>query len=221
MLAGVPRPDTAPTDAAAAPRAPRMSPAERRDMLVEATLPLVTRHGPQVTTRQIAEAAGVAEGTIFRVFPDKEALVRAAVEKVLDPLPALAELHGIDVDAPLADRLTRLTAIMQRRFEAVFNLMIAMGVHGPPKDVEEYSRTHRPRHEAILAEMCRILGPDESKFRCPIPEVVRIMRLLTFAGTHPLIADGNLLTPHDIADVVLHGTLRHSSTPDERGQHPC
>jgi AcrR family transcriptional regulator len=217
----VPPPSAPQTEAGSASRAPRMSPEERRDMLVEATLPLVARHGPQVTTRQIAEAAGVAEGTIFRVFRDKEALVRAAVDKVLDPGPALTELRAIDVTRPLPDRVTAVTAIMQRRFETVFNLMIAMGVHGPPKDVEEYSRAHQPRHEAILAEICRILGPDESEFRCPIPEVVRIMRLLTFAGTHPLIADGNLLTPHDIADVLLHGTLRHPSTPDERGQHLC
>ena len=48
-------------------RARRMPPAERREALINATLPLVLWHGPGVTTRQIAEAADVAEGTIFQI----------------------------------------------------------------------------------------------------------------------------------------------------------
>ena len=45
-------------------------------MIVAATLPLLLEHGELVTTRQIAEAAGIAEGTIFRVFADKDELHR-------------------------------------------------------------------------------------------------------------------------------------------------
>ena len=83
-------------------RARRMPPAERREALINATLPLVLWHGPGVTTRQIAEAADVAEGTIFRVFEGKEALIRAVTERAFDPAPALAEIAAIDPDCRCA-----------------------------------------------------------------------------------------------------------------------
>jgi AcrR family transcriptional regulator len=187
-----------------------MSADDRREMLVVATLPLVARHGLKVTTRQIAEAAGVAEGTIFRVFPDKDALVRAAVVKALDTAPVLADMAAVDPGLPLRERLTVVTAILQRRFRMVFNLMIALGLYGgPPDEFDEHRATAKIRNAAILDEITRLLTPDADRLRWPVPEVVRVLRLLTFSGSHPLIADGRLLTPEEITDVLLFGTLHH------------
>ena len=69
-----------------------MTPDDRREALVDATIPLLHEHGRTVTTKQIADAAGVAEGTIFRVFDSKDDLVTAAVEKALDMEPFFADL---------------------------------------------------------------------------------------------------------------------------------
>lgn len=49
-----------------------MSPEQRREMIVRAALPLVVEYGTSVTTAQIARAAGIGEGTIFRAFGDKD-----------------------------------------------------------------------------------------------------------------------------------------------------
>ena len=49
-------------------------------------------HGRVVTTKQIADASGVAAGTLFRVFDDQEAIIDAAVEHFLDPEPFRAAL---------------------------------------------------------------------------------------------------------------------------------
>jgi len=68
---------SAPAAATKTTRATALPPDERRSMIVAATLPLLLEHGDRVTTKQIAEAAGIAEGTIFRVFADKDALIAA------------------------------------------------------------------------------------------------------------------------------------------------
>lgn len=56
-----------------------MPPQQRRAHIVEATIPLLLQQGVTVNTRQIAEAAGVAEGTLFRVFESLREIVEAAI----------------------------------------------------------------------------------------------------------------------------------------------
>ena len=91
-----------------------MSADDRRAALVDATLPLLLEHGRTVTTRQIAEAAGVAEGTIFRVFDSKDDLVAAALDRAFDIEPFLADLRRIDPDQaaarPLVSDMVTLAA---------------------------------------------------------------------------------------------------------------
>ena len=69
-------------------------------MIIDAVIPLLLEHGRAVTSKQIAEAAGIAEGTIFRAFGDKETLVQAAIEKYLDPEPLREALRSHRPGAP-------------------------------------------------------------------------------------------------------------------------
>src|SRR5215207_2360128 len=62
-----------------------MSPDERRKAILDALIPLLVERGGDVTTKEIAQAAGIAEGTIFRVFPDKATLLFAAAEEAINP----------------------------------------------------------------------------------------------------------------------------------------
>jgi AcrR family transcriptional regulator len=189
-------------------RARPLPPEERRAALIEATLPLIAAHGTKVTTKQIAEAAGVAEGTIFRVFPDKDTLVQAAVASMLDPLPIVAELNGIDLDLPVRDRMAALVGLLQKRLSTVFNVFLAMRMQGPPPEWHDRQRSmNRDGNDAILAAVDRVLAPDRDKFRMPPAEVARVMRLLTFAGTHPLISDHNPLTTDEIVSILMDGVL--------------
>jgi AcrR family transcriptional regulator len=193
-----------------------MSPEARRAAVIDATLPLVATHGPNVTTRQIAEAAGIAEGTIFRVFPDKDALIQAALSAVLDPAPLIDEIAGIDLALPLTERMTLLSGILQRRLIRVIGLITAVGMHHPPDDVEAHRAKVRPTNDLIHEAIARVLEPDREKLRCSVHHAARLVRLVTFSGSHFMITDGDLLTPEEIAAVLLDGVLHHHPPGEPR-----
>src|ERR1051325_1510711 len=96
-------------------RATALPPDERRSMIVAAALPLLLEHGDRVTSRQIAEAAGIAEGTIFRVFADKDEIIVAVIDAVLDPAPLDAALAAIPAALEFEAMLVAAATIMQQR----------------------------------------------------------------------------------------------------------
>jgi len=181
-----------------------MTPDDRRQALVEATIPLLHEHGKAVTTKQIADAAGVAEGTIFRVFDAKDDLVAAAVDQALDMEPFLADLEAIDLDQDLRDRLTEMCARLQDRFRSIFLLMSAMGMVGPPK-AHRHMEQGRRRAEKI---MVAVVEADADQLTCTPVELVHMLRMLTFSATHPHISDGHLLAPDQIVATLLDGVRK-------------
>ena len=209
------------------PRATPLAPADRREALVAATLPLLRRHGRSVTTRQIAEAAGVAEGTIFRVFESKEELVEVALARAFEPGRFVDELAAIDPALPFRDRMVTLTAVLQRRFTEIFGLMRAVGMVAPParrtraeQHPAGHDEGHDEEHDAWRRQardlMVALIGEDAARLTVPAEEFVHTLRLLTFSASHEEIADGRLLSPERIVGVVLDGCLARSveTTPE-------
>lgn len=180
---------------------------ERRETILAAARALVLEHGRAATTRLIAEAAGVAEGTVFRSFATKDDLFDAVIEQELDPEPFLEAISRVDLALPLEQRLVEAVSLLQRRFVRIFEVMIALGVRRPPEHIGAPELRQRLAKEGIA----RLVEPDAERFRVPPDEVVQLLRLLTFSGTHPHISDQRMLTAEQIVDTVLHGLLRKES----------
>ncbi|MGW0039790.1 TetR/AcrR family transcriptional regulator [Gordonia sp. NPDC003376] len=69
------------------------------DRLLDATEKLLAEHGIRATTmQQVAEVAGVSRAWLYRHFPDKRAMVGAAIVRLTDSFwtDARAELSTID-----------------------------------------------------------------------------------------------------------------------------
>jgi AcrR family transcriptional regulator len=191
-------------------RAAALPPEERRAAIIDTTLPLLIEHGPGVTTRQIAEAAGIAEGTIFRVFPDKESLIDAVVERALDPEPAATAIRSIDPSLPIEDRLTAAVEVIQARVAEIWRLFSAVGADKVPDHRSRPGASDpgrgRPPDLTPLAEMFESLGPQID--RDPLV-AAQLLQGLAFASSHPMLSRQHV-PAHEVVSVILDGIRLHS-----------
>jgi AcrR family transcriptional regulator len=128
---------------------------ETRARLIEATRSVVRKAGyAHASTRAIADAAGVAEGTIYRHFPDKTALFfAAALESNAAVVDWVAKLPGragqATVEANLADLLVRLAELEEQI------VPLELAILADPELMAQ-------RQQALAATGGRPVGPPEA-----------------------------------------------------------
>ncbi|MDN3023224.1 TetR/AcrR family transcriptional regulator [Streptomyces sp. S.PB5] len=71
---------------------PRADALRNRERIVTAAREMFTEFGPDVPLDEIARRAGVGNATVYRNFPDRDALVREVVCSVMDRTTEAAEL---------------------------------------------------------------------------------------------------------------------------------
>jgi AcrR family transcriptional regulator len=87
-------------------RAPRVDALRNRERIVAAARDLFTEIGRQAPIDEVARRAGIGNATVYRHFPDRDALVLAVVRSVLKRTGDRAECAMAQADDPF-DALSR------------------------------------------------------------------------------------------------------------------
>jgi AcrR family transcriptional regulator len=180
---------------ASAKRASALPPEQRRAAIIEAVRPLLAEFGESVTSKQIAAAAGIAEGTIFRVFADKDELIDATLDAALDQEQFEAALQAIDSEQSFDAQLIEATLLIQRRVVDVWTLLSHISA-------KRHDRVRRPMTDS--AALADLFAAHAARIRTEPVNAARLLRALTMSLTHPMIA-AEASTAAEIVDLVLNG----------------
>lgn len=171
---------------------------ERRAAIAAATVPLLIAHGQNVTTKQIAEASGVAEGTLFRCFADKAELIDAAIAAYLDPESFCESLRTIDPRLSFELKLTVVLDRMNERFAGMFGIFASMGVQPKPQAP--------PNVDVINAIFAHLFERDEHLMRITVPQLAAYLGGISMASAIPHLGGPTLSAP-ELATMVARGVL--------------
>jgi AcrR family transcriptional regulator len=106
----------------------RLSASERREAIVHAAQPLFAQRGFEgVTTREVAEAAGVSEALLYRHFDSKAALYAAVLDSCVER--SAADARRVDVLPDSTSTLVLAVYLVAR------NIVIGAATEGPQADV--------------------------------------------------------------------------------------
>ncbi|MPZ65987.1 MAG: TetR family transcriptional regulator [Pseudonocardiaceae bacterium] len=157
-----------------------------REAILDTTAALVAEHGlTSVTMSQIAEKAGIGRATLYKYFPDAEAILFAWHQRhVAGHLDHLAELRDQAGDAG-------------KRLEAVLQAYALISYHREHHGTELAALLHRGEHVAQAQQ-----------------QLIDVFRdLLTdVAATGDLRDD---VGPDELASYCLHALTAASSLPSE------
>jgi AcrR family transcriptional regulator len=176
---------------------------------VEAIIPLILEHGGAVTTAQMAEASGVAEGTIFKVFSDKSALLHEALRTCFDPAPVMEQLAAVERELPFEIKLRKAAAIVLKRAERVHALAAVLRSL-PPAQHTDNREIHKKAIEAnslIFWGLTRMFRDESDGLAVEPARAAAAFRGLLHAVSFPLSDPKELITADEAIDVLLHGVV--------------
>ncbi|MFF2372503.1 TetR/AcrR family transcriptional regulator [Agromyces sp. NPDC058110] len=183
-------------------RAKPLAREERRAVIMDAAVPLLVQYGRDVTSKQLAEAAGVAEGTLYSVFADKDELIHDSIHRHIEATSMVDAISEIPASAELDDVIRAVVELTQHRTEQIFALVAILGFH---ERTPEQARRRPPDNEPVIQAITDVLLPHREQLAIPPRRAAQFIRYATFSMTHPLITNGDIVPAAEISELLLHG----------------
>lgn len=200
-----PRPETSASDptpsepAEGRLRAQPMSPDARRAMIAQQAVPLFLEHGAGLTTRQLAEHLGIAEGTIFRAFGDKDSLVKAAVQTFFEQGRERMAEGIVDPSLPLEEKVAVVVSGARTWMRSMFRMLSLVDRSEVP------ALMSNRRDDAYLAAIATAFAPDADELRIPSERLGSVMRIANIAATAARFDEHAALSDDELVDFILYG----------------
>jgi AcrR family transcriptional regulator len=101
-------------------------PAGGREAILDATLALLRERGvARLTTREVAERAGVSEASVYYHYTDKPGLLQAVFEHGLEPLQAFGQRGAGEDEGDAGDVMARLARAIEQSLDVVLPVLMA------------------------------------------------------------------------------------------------
>jgi AcrR family transcriptional regulator len=182
-----------------------------RDQIVAAAKQWFAVQGPDVPMEEIARAAGVGVGTLYRRFPDREALIRAVVRESLT-------ISVAEARAALAEEPTAWQALVRvLRQSRELRLIVRLTTAAQPaktivKDDEESSELRRAMIEVLDSVVHAAQAEGTLRTDIDTGDVSMLFMLLVRPVPLPDEEAAELARERCTA-LVLDGLRAHTGTP--------
>lgn len=188
-------------------RASPLPPDDRRREIVDAVIPLLLEKGSALSTREIADAAGVAEGTVFSVFPDKASVIVEAVKATVDPESTRAALAEIPAHVSFDKQLEVAAGLLMGRGERI-GVLVGVLRTMQPAGAGKPAAAHqfiKESHASILRALAELFERHRGRLKTTPARAAVMFWGLVFANAHSLMEDDLKLDAGEIVDLVLNG----------------
>lgn len=144
-------------------RVTRRTPQERKAAFLDAAVIAIRRDGPKVSMEAIAREAGVTKPIVYRLFGDRDGLLRALGEKLADDVLAevtrALETAGDDPKEMLRTAISAYVALIDDETE-VYRFVTEQSATVSGADITGLSAEVARAMAVVLGEQLRLRGAD-------------------------------------------------------------
>ena len=175
------------------PEALRADARRNREQIIEAARTLFIRTGPDVPMEEIARAAGVGVGTLYRRFPDRAELIKAVNLDNFTRLAELARRAEREEPEPAAALASLLRSVLELRLSITMTAASARA-----RQAIEDSPSVAEHRDELLAVVGRLLrrAQESGAIRPDIEAGDAIMAVMLVSRLAPPVSD-------DLGDMIF------------------